>query len=245
VREQYSEAMNHAPILAGVRGEYPLDHARAGTCFVDAGIPVYSWRYRYFKRMMDLACASILLVVFAIPGLLIAAAILITSPGPVFYREKRIGRGGAPFRIWKFRSMRQDATEERWFREVFEAGTGVQWRMRKDLSDPRVTRIGRFLRQWSLDELPQLLNVLSGEMSLVGPRPIVEEEVPFYGDQMRIYLAATPGLSGLWQTSGRSKLGYRQRAELDADYVQSWSLGSDLRILLRTVPAVIGRVGAY
>lgn len=242
--EANSEAVSRVPIAAGFIEVFSTEPARSAVSDPRSAVPVCSWRYRYVKRMMDLACASILLAIFAIPGLFIAAAILLTSSGPIFYREQRIGRGGALFRIWKFRSMHRNAPEERWLREEFNDGTRVQWRMRKDLKDPRVTLVGGFLRQWSLDELPQLLNVLSGEMSLVGPRPIVEEEISCYGERFPTYLAAHPGLSGLWQISGRSKFGYRQRAALDADYVQSWSLRTDAWILLRTVPAVIGRVGA-
>jgi exopolysaccharide production protein ExoY len=244
VSEANSEAVSRAPIAASLMEVFSAEPARSAAFDAGADSAIGSWRHRYVKRIMDLACASILLAMFFLPGLVIAAAILLSSPGPVFYREQRIGRGGALFRIWKFRSMRPNASEERWLREVFHDGTRVQWRMRKDLKDPRITSVGRFLRQWSLDELPQLLNVLRGEMSLVGPRPIVEEEVPCYGERFSSYLAVQPGLSGLWQVSGRSKFGYRQRAALDADYVQSWSLRADVRILLRTVPAVIGRVGA-
>ena len=116
--------------------------------------------------------------------------------------------------------------------------------MRKHLRDPRITAIGGFLRRWSLDEIPQLFNVLRGEMSLVGPRPIVETETAFYGDLLPYYLAASPGLSGLWQVSGRSRVDYDRRAKLDALYVQSWSLGADFNILFRTIPAVLSRVGA-
>ncbi len=241
--EANSEAVSRGPIAASwAFSAAPIHPAGRGTA--GSGFPVFSYRYRFIKRMMDLACASICLAAFAIPALLIAAAILLTSRGPVLYREQRIGRGGVLFRILKFRTMRQNAVEERWLREVSIDGARLQWRMCKDLKDPRVTRVGRFLRRWSLDELPQLLNVLLGDMSLVGPRPIVEEEIPCYGDLFPIYMAAHPGLSGLWQISGRSKIGYIQRAELDAAYIRSWSLRTDLRILLRTVPAVIGRVGA-
>jgi len=110
--------------------------------------------------------------------------------------------------------------------------------------DPRVTRIGRFLRRWSLDEVPQLFNVLRGDMSLIGPRPIVKAETYYYKHLLSFYLAARPGLSGLWQVSGRSDLDYDARARLDADYVQNWTMMADLKILLRTIPAVLGRVGA-
>jgi lipopolysaccharide/colanic/teichoic acid biosynthesis glycosyltransferase len=114
----------------------------------------------------------------------------------------------------------------------------------KTLRDPRITTVGRFLRRWSLDELPQVLNVLRGEMSLIGPRPVIEAEVAMYGHLQYYYLAATPGLSGLWQVSGRSNVSFAARADLDASYVQNWSLRADFGILLRTIPAVLGRVGA-
>lgn len=212
------------------------------------------WRYRYLKRVVDLAGSSALLIVFAVPGLAIAAAIRLTSHGPVFYREERIGRGGRSFHIWKFRSMRH------WVRccasssiiDISSPVSGVvesnvEWRMRKcdrDFEDPRITPVGGFLRKWSLDELPQLINVLRGDMSLIGPRPIVRDETPLYGDRFRFYLAARPGLSGLSQVSGRSNLDYGRRVELDALYVRNWSLMADLAILARTIPTVLSRTGA-
>jgi lipopolysaccharide/colanic/teichoic acid biosynthesis glycosyltransferase len=175
---------------------------------------------------------------------LIAAAILLTSRGPVFYREERIGRDGQLFRIWKFRSMRQNAPRQVHIAGAQSGGTVLQWRMRKHLRDPRITAIGGFLRRWSLDEVPQLLNVLRGEMSFIGPRPIVEAEVVLYGDLLHFYLAAIPGLSGLWQVSGRSNLDYGKRAKLDSAYIRSWSLRADLSIFFRTIPAVLSRTGA-
>jgi Sugar transferases involved in lipopolysaccharide synthesis len=120
----------------------------------------------------------------------------------------------------------------------------LEWRMRKDLKDPRITPLGSFLRRWSLDELPQLINVLRGEMSLIGPRPIVEQEATFYGKLLPHYIAVTPGMSGLWQVSGRSDIDYEKRAMLDAFYVETWNLRLDFEILLRTIPAVLSRSGA-
>jgi lipopolysaccharide/colanic/teichoic acid biosynthesis glycosyltransferase len=120
----------------------------------------------------------------------------------------------------------------------------LEWRMRKDLKDPRISAVGGFLRRWSLDEIPQLLNVLRGEMSLVGPRPIVKQETAFYGRHLSHYLSVTPGMSGLWQVSGRSDVDYDKRAMLDAFYVETWSLGTDFDILMRTLPAVLRRRGA-
>jgi exopolysaccharide production protein ExoY len=206
--------------------------------------PVESWRYEYVKRGLDLLCAATMLLVFAIPGLLIAAAILLSSEGGVFYREERIGRGGRPFRIWKFRSMCRHAAQTEHISPAPPGLIPAHRRMRKHLTDPRVTTVGGFLRRWSLDELPQLLNVLRGEMSLIGPRPIVQVETVLYGDLLGFYLDVKPGLSGLWQVSGRSDVGYESRARLDASYVRSWSLRGDLVILLRTIPAVFKRVGA-
>jgi len=202
-----------------------------------------SWRYRYVKRTLDVIGALLMLIVFLIPGILIALSILLTSPHPVFYSEKRIGRKGVPFRIWKFRSMRPHNAPHR-VSGTHSEGVVLQWRMDKRQPDPRVTLIGRFLRRWSLDEVPQIINILRGDMSLIGPRPIVKAETYYYKELLPFYLAATPGLSGLWQVSGRSNLEYDERAKLDASYVQSWSLKSDFGILLRTVPAVLNRIGA-
>ncbi len=205
---------------------------------VPAELPLGSWQYRYVKRAVDIFGASLMLAILLVPGVLIALAILITSPHPVFYSEQRIGRFGKPFRIWKFRSMRPHPPHRS------HEGVVLQWRMDKRRHDPRVTTIGRFLRRWSIDEVPQIFNVLRGDMSLIGPRPIVKAETYQYRHLRGFYLAATPGLSGLWQVSGRSDLDYAERARLDAQYVQNWSLAADLKILLRTIPAVLGRVGA-
>ena len=205
-------------------------------------LPLESWRYRYIKRMVDIAGALLITALFLVPGALIALAILITSPYPVFYSEERIGRRGVPFRIWKFRSMRPHSAVHRI--TPHSDGVVLQWRMDKRGHDPRVTTVGRFLRRWSLDEVPQVINVLRGDMSLIGPRPIVKAETYYYKDLVSFYLAATPGLSGLWQVSGRSDLDYAERSRLDAEYVQNWSLTADFKIFLRTIPAVLGRVGA-
>ncbi len=206
--------------------------------------PVASWRYQYVKRAFDVVCALTMTVAFAIPGLLIAAAILFTSEGPVFYREERVGREGRPFQIWKFRSMYRSAAQLGDILGGQRDEEGLQWRMNKNRRDPRITAIGDVLRRWSLDELPQLFNVIRGEMSLIGPRPIVEAEARFYGNHLAFYLAATPGLSGLWQVSGRSNVDYAERVKLDALYVRSWCLEADLQILFRTIPAVLSRIGA-
>jgi len=226
----------YRPELASLQVEiaHPLDNAR-----------VTDWRYEYAKRALDFCGACVLLVIFLLPGLLIATLIALNSAGPVFYREERIGRYGQKFKIWKFRSMRVNAGHH--VEQHTSNGAkvvSVQYRMRKHEEDPRITGIGKLLRRWSIDEVPQLLNVLRGEMSLVGPRPIVEAEMPFFSSKISYYLAVTPGMSGLWQISGRSNVDYPKRAELDATYVKQWSLLGDITILLHTLPAVLSRRGA-
>jgi len=206
--------------------------------------PVASWRYEYIKRSFDVFCTTIMIAVFAVPGLLIAAAILLTSEGPVFYHEERVGRNGRPFQIWKFRTMYRSVARLSHLADEHTSGTVLQWRTHKHPRDPRITAVGSFLRQWSLDELPQLFNVLRGEMSLIGPRPVIAAETALYGDFLGYYLAVKPGLSGLWQVSGRSDVDYAKRVRLDALYVLSWSMWADLKILFLTIPAVLGRVGA-
>jgi len=207
-------------------------------------VAVESWRYEYAKRAFDFLGALILTILFFVPGLVIAILVACTSPGPVFYREERIGRYQVPFRIWKFRSMCNNAAQNAYINKSNRGTGSSEWRMKKHLSDPRITRVGAILRSWSLDEIPQLLNVLSGDMSLVGPRPIVKSEEPLYGDYLHYYHAVVPGMSGLWQVSGRSSIGYDERAKFDMRYVQTWSLLSDIKILLMTLPAVLGKVGA-
>jgi lipopolysaccharide/colanic/teichoic acid biosynthesis glycosyltransferase len=211
---------------------------------LSTGTHIQSWRYLHVKRWIDIVGSLIMIVVSLVPGLLIAGLIALTSEGSVFYRETRIGKSGRPFKIWKFRSMCQAAQ----WQEVVKVGPSdgifLHWRVHKNISDPRITSIGGFLRRWSLDELPQVLNVLRGDMSLIGPRPVVAAEVPLYGHLQHFYLAASPGLSGLWQVSGRSNVSFAARANLDASYVRNWSLRTDFAILLRTIPAVLGRVGA-
>ena len=208
------------------------------------GSRINSWQYLHVKRWIDVAGSLLMIAVSFVPGLLIAALIAFTSEGSVFYRETRIGRNGRPFRIWKFRSMSHAAHWREVVKPGYSDGIFLHWRVHKNHRDPRITPVGRFLRRWSLDELPQVLNVLRGEMSLIGPRPVVAAEVPLYGHLKHFYLAATPGLSGLWQVSGRSNVSFAARANLDASYVRNWSLRSDFSILLRTIPAVLGRVGA-
>lgn len=178
--------------------------------------------------------------------ILIALLIRLDSPGPILYGQIRIGQNGESFKAWKFRSMvrNADLALESYLETHPELRASWE-RDHKLRNDPRITRVGRFLRQTSLDELPQLWNILRGEMSLVGPRPIVDEEIQRYGEKFGLYTKVTPGLTGLWQVSGRNNLEYEERVSLDAYYVRNWSVWLDLYILIRTVWVVISGEGAY
>lgn len=197
------------------------------------------------KRVLDLLGAGVggLLV----SPLLLATVLLIRldSPGPAIYGQERVGTGGHAFRCWKFRTMCVAAEEALNERLQEDPTLRAEWeRDQKLRDDPRVTRIGRFLRETSLDELPQIWNVLKGEMSLVGPRPIVEAEIPRYGSMYSLYTRVRPGISGLWQVGGRSDTGYAERVSLDAYYVRNWSVWLDLVVLGRTIATVASRRGA-
>ena len=199
---------------------------------------------RSTKIVFDVCAAAFLLVLIA-PALLAIAAMVKLDGGPVFYAHRRVGAGGRDFMCLKFRSMRTDA--EAMLRHVLEtdAAAAAEWAETHKLRrDPRITWIGRILRTTSLDELPQLFNVLRLEMSLVGPRPIVRGEVARYADDIAFYYETRPGLTGLWQVSGRSDTSYVQRVQLDTWYVKNWTLWHDLAILAKTVPAVLKRQGA-
>ena len=201
---------------------------------------------RWVKRAMDLALVLLFALPMALALTLLGLLIRLDSSGSVFYAHRRIGLAARDFRAWKFRSMVKDA--DQLLREYLQAHPELQeeWeRDRKLKNDPRVTWIGRFLRRTSLDELPQLWNVLRGEMSLVGPRPIVEEEVKRYGPLFSLYTKVRPGLTGLWQVSGRSDTTYAERVAMDAYYVRNWSPWLDLYILARTVWVVLFGKGAY
>jgi lipopolysaccharide/colanic/teichoic acid biosynthesis glycosyltransferase len=199
------------------------------------------------RRTVDLMVVVIALLVLAIPMLLIAMAVRWSSPGPAFYRQQRIGRGGRPFTMYKFRTMRVGGSDaqhrELIARELRGEDTSVNGSWKIDC-DPRVTRVGGFLRRTSLDELPQLINVLLGQMSLVGPRPCLEWEAEMFPARFAERFDVPPGLTGLWQVSGRSTMGTLEMLELDLAYVRGWSFWSDLGILLRTVPAVLRGQGA-
>ncbi|HEY9724242.1 MAG TPA: sugar transferase [Oscillatoriaceae cyanobacterium] len=194
-----------------------------------------------FKRVVDVLAASTGLFLFSWLFLLIAIAIKLDSRGTVFYRQLRLGRDGAPFTIYKFRTMHANA--DQLAAELRHQGRGGI--LFKNLDDPRLTRVGRWLRQTSLDELPQLLNILRGEMSLVGPRPLPVEDTRYYEDWQWGRLAVMPGLTGLWQVSGRSRLSAEQMVRLDLYYIENWTPYLDLFIIFRTFWVVLTRDGAY
>lgn len=199
---------------------------------------------RAVKVAFDLVAATILLLL-ALPMLLTLAALVRMDGGPVLYAHRRIGANGRAFNCLKFRSMVVDADAVLHRLLVTDAAAAAEWADTHKLrNDPRITRVGRFLRATSLDELPQLLNVLRLEMSLVGPRPIVHAEINFYGEDIAYYYETRPGLTGLWQVSGRSDTSYPHRVQLDTWYAKNWTVWHDIAILAKTVPAVLKREGA-
>ncbi len=193
------------------------------------------------KRVLDILLAALLLTILSLLLLIMVVAIKLDSRGPVLFRQVRVGRNGREFDLYKFRSMVPDAEEM--MEKLYPGSSSEPLFKRKD--DPRRTRVGRLLRRTSIDELPQLINVLRGDMSMVGPRAQVREEVAQYDDWAHTRLRVLPGLTGLWQVSGRSNLSFEEMVMLDAYYVGHWSLGLDMKIMLRTIPAVIRGEGAY
>ena len=194
------------------------------------------------KRATDVLVAVLSLVLALPMMLLIALAVRLDSPGSVLFRQERVGKGGRLFAMYKFRSMIEGADAKREALTQIEEVDGRRFKLK---DDPRVTRVGRFLRRTSFDELPQIYNVLRGEMSLVGPRPALPEEVTRYQEWHRKRLEVVPGITGLWQVSGRSEIPFDEMVLLDAYYIENWSLGLDLRILLQTIPKALFGEGAY
>lgn len=202
-------------------------------------------------RALDMTIAGLVLLVL-VPVLAVTAlAVRMSSPGPVLFRQRRLGRGMRPFTVLKFRTMRADAdaalhreyVKSLLGNETEAAQNAPEGGLYKLVIDPRVTRVGRFLRSWSLDEVPQLINVLRGEMSLVGPRPVIEYEVEQYPDWYLRRFAVKPGLTGLWQVSGRNETTYEEMVRFDIEYAERRSLWLDLRILARTALVVVRRQG--
>ncbi|MGI3784466.1 MAG: sugar transferase, partial [Janthinobacterium lividum] len=230
------------PGLVEVAG--PRMHIRphVGLPLLHVEQPHFSGWRRFVKRATDLVLTSMFMVVFAPLFIAIAIAIKLDGGGPVFYSQLRVGLDGSTFRMWKFRSMHVDA--DRLIAELRQQnpGIGLLFKMH---DDPRITRVGKLLRKFSLDELPQLFNVLNGSMSLVGPRPPLQVEVDGYEHGARRRLLVAPGLTGLWQVSGRSLLSWDESIRLDLRYVENWTLTLDLLILWRTLFAVLTRRGAF
>jgi len=191
---------------------------------------------------MDRLLAALAVLVLGPMLLVLAVLIRRDSPGPALFRQERVGRDGTRFRVLKFRTMHVGAESMLAGLRAQDEGNGILFKMR---DDPRVTRVGRVLRRYSLDELPQLFNVLAGQMSLVGPRPPLAIEVEQYESDAYRRLVVKPGLTGLWQISGRSDLSWEETVRLDLRYVENWSLTSDLLILVRTISAVARSAGAY
>ena len=195
------------------------------------------------KLLLDFFGATVMLLVTALPMLIIALLIKLTTPGPVFFRQQRSGLSGSPFTIFKFRTM---ATNAEQFKHELAAMNEMTGPVFKITNDPRITPLGKILRKYSLDELPQLFNILRGEMSLVGPRPLPVDEVKRFNDLAhRRRLSVKPGLTCLWQVQGRNKISdFKEWVRLDLEYIDNWSIWLDLAILIRTVPAVFRGTGA-
>jgi undecaprenyl-phosphate galactose phosphotransferase len=201
---------------------------------------------RFLKQVFDYTTALALILLFSPLLLTLYLVVFAATGGHPLFSHRRIGSGGKPFRVYKFRTMHVDAQQR--LEQILESCPVSRREWEEDFklkNDPRVTKIGKFLRSTSLDELPQLINVLRGEMSLVGPRPIIEEEIPKYGEYFEYFSAVKPGITGLWQVSGRNDIDYDERVQLDVWYVRNWSIELDLQILIKTVTVVLRREGSY
>lgn len=226
-----------APSITDIAG--PRIHTRpvAGLPLIHVETPRFSSGQRFTKRMTDVVGSLTLIIVTSPLLAAVATAVKISSPGPLLFKQERVGLNGRPFKMLKFRSMRVGADRE--LKALLEAqGTGQQ-PLFKVKDDPRITPVGKFIRKYSLDELPQFFNVLGGSMSLVGPRPQIAAEVALYTDVARRRLLARPGITGLWQVSGRSTTTWEETVRLDLYYVENWSLLSDIAILMKTAKAVV------
>lgn len=239
---QYSLVM--APSLTDVSG--PRIHSRpvAGLPLMHVETPRYTGLRAAMKRTFDIIGSLLVIALLALPMVVVAVLVKATSPGPVFFKQQRVGLDGEEFRMWKFRSMRRDAEQvlaQLDAADRMDPGS-VLFKMK---DDPRVTSVGRFIRRYSIDELPQVFNVLMGSMSLVGPRPSLAREVAQYEHHVHRRFLVKPGITGLWQVSGRSDLPWEEAVRLDLYYVENWSMTADLVILWRTANVVIRGSGAY
>lgn len=231
------------PVLMDVVGPRLHISPLAGLPLLQMSAPRYSGPAWVVKNIFDRVFALLILVVIAPALAIITGVIRFESPGSVLFRQTRVGRDGKNFTMYKFRSMVADAELQREEIAGQDIGAGVLFKVR---DDPRVTRVGRFIRRYSIDELPQLFNVVKGDMALVGPRPPLESEVARYGEDGAVRrLFVKPGLTGLWQVSGRSNLTWEESVRADLRYVENWTFTMDLSILRRTVGAVLRSDGAY
>ena len=231
-----------APTLLDVAGPRTTIRPVAGLALLHVDHPELAGIKQAVKSVFDKTCAALALLMLAPLFAVIAISIRLDDHGPVLFRQTRIGKNGQGFTLYKFRTMVPDAEQRKSQLVTHNEANGVLFKMRRD---PRVTRPGAWLRRWSLDELPQLINVLIGDMSLVGPRPALPDEVACYDGHMRRRLVVKPGMTGLWQVSGRSDVSWEEAERLDLHYVENWSLALDLQVLWKTGSAVIRGSGAY
>ena len=228
----------------GVAGVRPSVSWRGPHALIQVQPPSLRAPQIFAKRCVDVLVSCLALLVTAPLFLILAAAIRLDSPGPVFFTQERVGLGGRRFRMIKFRTMRPGADDEK--ARLYHLNPTGDRRAFKIPDDPRISRVGRVLRRWSLDELPQFINVILGHMSLVGPRPVPEDDFIDYEEHHFRRLGAKPGITGLWQVSGRSAVSdFEERVRMDTEYIDHWSLWLDFKILVMTLPAVLQRTGAY
>lgn len=231
-----------APALTDIAGPRIHTQQVAGLPLIHVTTPTLQGGQRVAKRLFDVAVSCVLILLASPLMLVVALLVKLDSPGPILFKQERVGIEGKLFKMLKFRSMAVDAEQRLAELQNANEGSGLLFKMR---DDPRVTRVGRVIRKLSIDELPQLFNIFGGSMSLVGPRPPLPREVAAYERDVRRRLLVKPGLTGLWQVSGRSNLSWQDSVRLDLYYVENWSLTGDLVILLRTVRVVLNSTGAY
>ena len=248
--ERFRNVFQWVILIKDKHGRFGLDGFESLDFLDTFGLQVknnlYNSSAKFLKRLIDSVIAILALVFLSPFWALIAIAIKLDSPGTVFYRQMRLGKNGEPLTLLKFRTMHQHADKVLFAELARDPLLKDEWeRYQKLKFDPRITRVGRFLRKFSLDELPQLWNIASGEMSLVGPRPIMLNQRELYGRIFEDYIQVSPGITGLWQVSGRNQTTFVRRAELDREYIQHWSLWLDIFILLKTIKVVLWQHGAY
>jgi len=226
----------------GLTGDPASATGRFAMNFVDGDFPCKYVPYGIVKRFFDLLIATTVLLFTGIPMIIAAILVKATSKGPIIFKQVRVGRGGRFFWCYKFRSMCEDAEEKKQTLMHLNEASGPVFKIKRD---PRITGVGAVLRKYSIDELPQLFNVLKGDMSIVGPRPPLPSEVALYTARDRQRLAVRPGLTCLWQVSGRSNVSFDRWVELDIEYIETMSFVNDVKIVLKTIPAVIKGSGAH